>query len=345
MSIRQGQVPEDREKKKAVEKELKDQTKLGSKEACSIFLYHPETSTWEEKKGKIQIAKQPFAEGGIRAAFHATIHLDKKNINCVVKIAKKPQDDTIYFNDVAMQMYAKMWAQKFNERNPPKKITFVDAFVVKLTARKETPVYGGESLIQGTYIKHSDNNGYVNNSSLRNTPHAFSHFSYEASSRQLIIVDIQGVGDYYTDPQIHSIGSQGFGLGNLGEAGIQKFLSSHKCNSICQYLGLPPIGIQVQAPTVPYPQPPMQQNPLQTSGPYPGYSQPAMMAYPYPQFQPYPVQYYSPASPVQYSSPSYHSYSVSPLEFQPPPQVSPQQYVPPSLAPDSPKKKKDKKEK
>ncbi len=39
----------------------------------------------------------------------------------------------------------------------------------------------------------------------RNTPQAFSHFSYEASDHQLIIVDIQGVGDIYTDPQIHSV--------------------------------------------------------------------------------------------------------------------------------------------
>jgi hypothetical protein len=28
-----------------------------------------------------------------------------------------------------------------------------------------------------------------------------SHFSWEASDHQLLIVDIQGVGDFYTDPQ------------------------------------------------------------------------------------------------------------------------------------------------
>jgi Alpha-kinase family len=57
------------------------------------------------------------------------------------------------------------------------------------------------------------------------------------------------VKDFYTDPQIHTLG--GFekaiktgrtvfgGKGNLGVRGINKFLSTHKCNAICRYLRLP----------------------------------------------------------------------------------------------------------
>lgn len=33
---------------------------------------------------------------------------------------------------------------------------------------------------------------------------AFSHFTFEASGHEQIVVDIQGVGDLYTDPQIHT---------------------------------------------------------------------------------------------------------------------------------------------
>lgn len=33
---------------------------------------------------------------------------------------------------------------------------------------------------------------------------AFSHFTFECSHHRLIVVDIQGVGDLYTDPQIHT---------------------------------------------------------------------------------------------------------------------------------------------
>jgi elongation factor 2 kinase len=40
---------------------------------------------------------------------------------------------------------------------------------------------------------------------------AFSHFTFEASCHEQIVVDIQGVGDLYTDPQIHT--SLGFEYG------------------------------------------------------------------------------------------------------------------------------------
>jgi len=39
---------------------------------------------------------------------------------------------------------------------------------------------------------------------MRNTPHAFSHWTWEHSRGRDIVVDIQGVGDLYTDPQIHT---------------------------------------------------------------------------------------------------------------------------------------------
>ena len=38
----------------------------------------------------------------------------------------------------------------------------------------------------------------------RQTPQAFSHLTFERSGHQLVVVDIQGVGDLYTDPQIHT---------------------------------------------------------------------------------------------------------------------------------------------
>ena len=52
--------------------------------------------------------------------------------------------------------------------------------------------FTGEDLIEGEYIKYSDNNGFVNAEVVRNTPHAFSHFTYHASQGKLVIVDIQG---------------------------------------------------------------------------------------------------------------------------------------------------------
>ena len=54
----------------------------------------------------------------------------------------------------------------------------------------------------GDYVKYNSNSGYINDKTLRRTPQAFSHFTFERSGHQLIVVDVQGVGDLYTDPQV-----------------------------------------------------------------------------------------------------------------------------------------------
>ena len=37
----------------------------------------------------------------------------------------------------------------------------------------------------------------------------FSHFSYEFTRGKMMVVDIQGIGTLYTDPQIHTINGKG----------------------------------------------------------------------------------------------------------------------------------------
>lgn len=102
--------------------------------------------------------------------------------------------------------------------------------------------YAVEKFIDGPYRKHNNNYGFVNETE-RNTPQAFSHFSFEVTKHQALICDIQGVNDQYTDPQIHTIEClPGVGKGNLGSLGISKFLATHRCNAICRYLKLPLIN-------------------------------------------------------------------------------------------------------
>jgi hypothetical protein len=71
---------------------------------------------------------------------------------------------------------------------------------------------------------------------------AFSHFTWEESKKQILIVDVQGVGDVWTDPQIHSVNGVGYGKGNMGMRGITAFLNNHRCNAMCKALKLPPTG-------------------------------------------------------------------------------------------------------
>jgi hypothetical protein len=42
------------------------------------------------------------------------------------------------------------------------------------------------------------------------------------------------------DPQIHSVDGTGFGKGNMGKRGIDKFLSTHRCNAICAFVAVLP---------------------------------------------------------------------------------------------------------
>eukprot|EP00026_Physarum_polycephalum_P003354 Phypoly_transcript_03364.p1 GENE.Phypoly_transcript_03364~~Phypoly_transcript_03364.p1 ORF type:complete len:592 (+),score=116.89 Phypoly_transcript_03364:400-2175(+) len=145
--------------------------------------------------------------------------------------------------DVLMQTFCSKWSDLYNSFNPPKKITFLPSFVLELTDRGTTPVVcGGEPFIEGDYKKFNNNSGYVNSDAARNTPQAFSHFSLVHSNQELVIIDIQGVNDFYTDPQIHTKSGKGFGEGNLGKDGIYQFVKSHQCNPLCTYLKLEPLN-------------------------------------------------------------------------------------------------------
>lgn len=163
----------------------------------------------------------------------------------VAKISMDPRDNLdreIYFRDVEIQTLAAYYAHLFNEYSPPKRVDFVKASILRLEERESAPLCGVERYIEGTYRKWNNNFGFVSEDE-RNTPQAFSHFSYESSNHRLLICDIQGVSDCYTDPQCHSIEQDGIGgKGNLGQRGIDRFLATHRCNAICRYLKLPSIN-------------------------------------------------------------------------------------------------------
>eukprot|EP00667_Euglena_gracilis_P002525 EG_transcript_2526 len=144
--------------------------------------------------------------------------------------------------DCEMQGFCRTYAAEYNKRHPPKPISFLEAFLLICPGRANAPVFSCEPLIEGRYVKHNNNSGLLlDRQKERNTPQAFSHFSYVHSNQQYVIIDIQGVGDTYTDPQVHSADCKGFGLGNLGQKGIDAFLASHRCNNVCVGLGLAPV--------------------------------------------------------------------------------------------------------
>jgi len=206
---------------------------------ASKFTFDPQNSKWVRERVRVQIAKHPFAQGGMRVVYRMREFDEKINngeyVEGVAKKFKPECEDKQYYYDEAMtQMVCESYAQEFNRRRTGVYIGFLPVSVLRLDM--DGILYNSEPYLRGDYLKHNDNSGHVDTE--ETCPQAFSHFTYEASNQTLIVVDIQGVGDYYTDPQIHSFNGEGFGLGNLGGSGIKKFLQTHRCNKICKALNL-----------------------------------------------------------------------------------------------------------
>ncbi|RHY10155.1 hypothetical protein DYB36_000984 [Aphanomyces astaci] len=197
----------------------------------------------------VVLDETPFAKGSLRLVYH--MHHDSaddgdKSSSYVAKLAIDPDEDPqTYFRDIELQAHCGHYADLYNAHAPPKRVHFIPAWVLELTQRHGA-LCAVERYIPGNYRKHNNNFGSVSDED-RNTPQAFSHFTYEASHHELLAVDIQGVGDMYTDPQIHTLNRGDFGKGNLGVLGFKKFLATHRCNPICAYLKLPPVNPKANA--------------------------------------------------------------------------------------------------
>jgi Mg-chelatase subunit ChlD/Pyruvate/2-oxoacid:ferredoxin oxidoreductase delta subunit len=87
-------------------------------------------------------------------------------------------------------------------------------------------------------------------------PQAFSHYTFEKSSRTLIVVDLQGVFDastniyHLTDPVVHRRHKKAGKVWDMGrtdrkEAGVKAFFETHRCSDVCRILGLRPVDVSI----------------------------------------------------------------------------------------------------
>ena len=151
-------------------------------------------------------------------------------------------------NDVLLQYEAQHWATKFNDCDPPSKISFLRAYAIEFPNSAGKPWFAVERFVSGTdwygagFVKHNTNSGFVDLELRRVTPHVFSAHSFYASDGHRLVADIQGVGDLYTDPQVLSSDYR-FGDGDLGPRGMALFFKTYRNSGIADALGIPTFAL------------------------------------------------------------------------------------------------------
>jgi len=213
------------------------------------YSYQADKEKWLKIPMKVAIERKPFNEGGMRLVYRCE-EIDEKDNSRILSCAKVFKDGEgaqAYFDEAMTQMVAESYAQEFNRECSKKGLSYNVGFVPVSVLHLKTPegrrlIYNVEPMLKGHYIKHNDNDGHIETNLL--LPQAFSHYTHERSNNLLVVVDIQGVGSFYTDPQIHSFDGEGFGLGNMGQDGLTKFLKTHECNDICRLLDLPAVTVK-----------------------------------------------------------------------------------------------------
>lgn len=202
---------------------------------------------WQESELRCVIHNRRVAEGSHRyvvlidvlgAASKAAPHVLKITKPFITsRLPKEISLIALLEAEVRMQAEAHQLAKRWNAlKISHKPIRFNPVHVVQL--QREPPQVGLlEPFLEGAYVKHNDNAGGVYmpvEGRERETPQAFSHFTFVATKGRGLVCDIQGVGDLFTDPQIHTDPRDEFPVpGNRGLEGMRDFFMTHRCNPLC----------------------------------------------------------------------------------------------------------------
>eukprot|EP00929_Paragymnodinium_shiwhaense_P039710 TRINITY_DN20830_c0_g1_i1.p1 TRINITY_DN20830_c0_g1~~TRINITY_DN20830_c0_g1_i1.p1 ORF type:complete len:746 (-),score=156.45 TRINITY_DN20830_c0_g1_i1:179-2416(-) len=236
--------------------------------SCSSFRYEVRWDGDEfvlEDFGKRQVERRQYPQmrGGMRLvySFHDEKLASGEGSWMVAKCSRF-LDEALNRREVVeshakCSAVARYYASRFNDQlraaGALKKraaLFFVPTFTYEASEKPpdDEPVhFAAERYLPGVFLKYNSNNGYVSEDMMKHhdVVNAFTHFSYEASGRKLLVADLQGVARdnevLMTDPQVLSL-DNAYGPGDIGERGMYACLVAHRCGAACKKLGLTPLG-------------------------------------------------------------------------------------------------------
>lgn len=71
--------------------------------------------------------------------------------NAVAKQYINPVNRNIYFEEVKLQMDAKLWAEEYNRHHPPKKVDICLMAILEFVDRPSCPLYHVENFMEGIF--------------------------------------------------------------------------------------------------------------------------------------------------------------------------------------------------
>ena len=120
----------------------------------------------------------------------------------------------------------------------PLNIVFYGPQMDELMVSSHATLVMVEHLIAGGFQHHLGQFGHLpSDTEISLFSAAFSHFSYVYSRGRLVITDVQGSADRFTDVCIHTIDGT-CGYGDFGLDGMRCCGHIHECNKYCEALGI-----------------------------------------------------------------------------------------------------------
>jgi hypothetical protein len=185
---------------------------------------------------QIAVGKKMFAWGAHRGCIlvqdkhDGQIHVIKKSFDSNEAV------ENVY-NAVKIEAIADLMAQCYNANDPPRKVVFVPCFIYILAQRPLQPAVRVEPLIFNHDKARLRNIPDVSQEEL-DTLEAFELFSYLESEKSFVVTNPCRVGEFWTEPEFHSLEGHLGGEKNRGVKGINVFLLRHQYNEICRMMGL-----------------------------------------------------------------------------------------------------------